>query len=224
MIAKLVAVSLHRRWLMLAVFSVVAVFGYYSWTTIAIEAYPDISDTTAQVITQHPGHAAEEVEEQITIPIERELNGIPGLHVMRSRSTFGLSLITLVFRDGVEDYWARTRIRERIAGVHLPDGAAPVLDPLTSAVGEIYRYSLTSTSRPQRELKELQQWIVVPTLKQVFGVAEVSNFGGETTQFQIALDPARLAQYSLTLDRVVSSIGANNANAGGSVLVRGDQA
>ncbi len=223
MIAKLVAACLHRRWLMVAGFSLAAVFGYYSWTTLAIEAYPDITDTTAQVITQYPGHAGEEVEEQITIPLERELNGIPGLHVMRSRSTFGLSLITLVFRDGVEDYWARTRIRERIAGVPLPDGAEPQLDPLTSAIGEIYRYVLTSPVRTQRELKELQQWVVIPTLKQIFGVADVSNFGGETTQFQIALDPSRLAQYGLSLDKVVNAIKANNANAGGSVLVRGEQ-
>ncbi|WP_394822951.1 efflux RND transporter permease subunit [Pendulispora albinea] len=224
MIARLVSICLQKRWLMVAVFAMVAAFGYYSFTTLAIEAYPDIADTTAQVITQYPGHAAEEVEEQITIPIERELNGIPGLHVMRSRSTFGLSLITLVFRDGVEDYWARTRIRERVSGVALPDGATPSLDPLTSPTGEIFRYVLASSSRSQRELKELQQWVVVPTIKQVFGVADVTNFGGETTQFQLALDPARLAQYGLSLTQVVAAIKANNANAGGSILVRGDQA
>ena len=139
MIARLVAVALSKRWLVVAVFVMVVVFGYYSWTTLAVEAYPDIADVTAQVVTQHPGHAAEEVEEQITIPLERELNGIPGLQIMRSRSTFGLSLITLVFRDGSDDYWARTRIRERIAGVDLPEGATPGLDPLTSPIGEIFR-------------------------------------------------------------------------------------
>ena len=202
----------------------ISVFGYYAWTTLAVEAYPDIADTTAQVVTQFPGHAAEEVEEQITIPLERELNGIPGLQVMRSRSTFGLSLITLVFRDGVEDYWARQRIRERVANAQLPDGAAePDLDPLTSPIGEIYRYTLTSPTRGQRELKELQQWVVIPTIKQVFGVADITNFGGETTQYQLALDPARLAQYNLSLSQVVAAIKSNNANAGGSVLVRGDQ-
>ena len=224
MINRLVAVCLQKRWLMLAVFAMVAIFGYYSFTTLAIEAYPDIADTTAQVITQYPGHAAEEVEEQITVPIERELNGIPGLHVMRSRSTFGLSLITLVFRDGVEDYWARTRIRERVQGVALPEGASPDLDPLTSPTGEIFRYVLNGPSHSERELKELQQWVVIPTIKQVFGVADITNFGGETTQFQLALDPARLAQYGLGLNQVVDAIKANNANAGGSVLVRGDQA
>ncbi|HVW27838.1 MAG TPA: CusA/CzcA family heavy metal efflux RND transporter [Polyangiaceae bacterium] len=224
MIERFVAVCLRKRWLVVAVFAMIAVFGYYSWTTLAIEAYPDIADTTAQVITQFPGHAAEEVEEQITIPLERELNGIPGLQVMRSRSTFGLSLITLVFRDGVEDYWARTRIRERIEGVTLPDGASPDLDPLTSPIGEIYRYVLVSETRGQRELRELQQWVVIPAFKQIFGVADVTSFGGETTQFQLALDPARLIQYDLSLGDVVDAVKSNNANAGGSILVRGDQA
>lgn len=224
MIDRLVAACLHRRWLAVAVFALVAVFGYLSFKTLAIEAYPDIADTSAQVITQHPGHAAEEVEEQITIPLERELNGIPGLAVMRSRSTFGLSLITLVFRDGVDDYWARTRIRERIADAQLPEGATPQLDPLTSAVGEIYRYSLESRTRSIRELTELQTWVVIPTLKQVSGIADVSNFGGETTEFQVALDPAKLAQFNLSLQQVIGAIKANNANAGGSLLVRGEQA
>src|ERR1035441_3614906 len=104
MIDRFVAACLQRRWLVSAVFMLTAVFGYYAWTSLAVEAYPDIADVTAQVVTQFPGHAAEEVEEQITIPLERELNGIPGLQVMRSRSTFGLSLITLVFRDRSEEH------------------------------------------------------------------------------------------------------------------------
>lgn len=224
MINRFVSICLHKRWLAVAVFVLVAVFGYLSFKTLAVEAYPDIADTSAQVITQHPGHAAEEVEEQITVPLERELNGIPGLAVMRSRSTFGLSLITLVFRDGVDDYWARTRIRERIADAELPEGAQPQLDPLASAVGEIYRYSLESKTRSVRELTELQTWVVIPTLKQVFGIADVSNFGGETTEFQIALDPSKLAQFNLSLQQVTTAIKANNANAGGSLLVRGEQA
>ena len=224
MIERFVTACLRKRWLAVAVFILFCVFGYYSFTTLAIEAYPDITDTTAQVIAQHPGHAAEEVEEQITVPLERELNGIPGLQVMRSRSTFGLSLITLVFRDGVDDYFARTRIRERIASARLPDGVSPTLDPLTSAVGEIYRYTLESGTRTVRELTAIQQWVVIPALKQVPGLADVSTFGGETTEFQLALDPSKLAQYNLSLQQVIGTIKANNANAGGSLLVRGEQA
>src|ERR1041385_5355672 len=110
----------------------ISIFGYYSWTQLAIEAYPDIADVSSQVVTQAPGLAAEEVEQQVTIPLERELNGTPGLLTMRSRSTFGLSLITLVFRDGTEDYWSRQRIMERIHGVTLPPGLSPGLDPLSS--------------------------------------------------------------------------------------------
>ncbi len=223
MINRLVSFCLQRRWLVVAVFLLVGVFGIYSWKALSIEAYPDISDTTAQVVTQYLGHASEEVEEQVTVPLERALNGIPGLHVMRSKSTFGLSLITLVFVDGVDDYWARQRIRERIEGVDLPPGAAPDLDPLTSPIGEIYRYTLESKSKTQRELKELQQWVVIPTIKQIFGVADVTNFGGETTQFQLLVDPAKLAEYNLSLQQVIDAITSNNSNAGGSVIVRGDQ-
>jgi len=222
-IDRLVTGALARRWLMLAVFVLVGVFGYLSWRELSVEAYPDIADTTAQVITQYPGHAAEEVEEQVTVPIERELHGTPGLTVMRSRSTFGLSLITLVFQDGVEDYFARQRVRERLAAVSLPPGAEPDLDPLTSPIGEIFRYTLQSRVRDQRELRELQRWIVVPALKTVPGVADVTNFGGETTQFQLLLDPNRLAQYHVSLRQVVEAVERNNTNAGGSIMVRGDQ-
>lgn len=223
MIEGLVSFCYRRRLLVVAFFGMVAAYGFYSWKQLAIEAYPDIADTQAQVITQYPGHAAEEIEQQVTIPLERELRGVPGLHVMRSSSTFGLSLITLVFRDGVEDYWARQRVQERIAKVDLPPGAAPVLDPLTSAIGEIYRYTLESKVRGQRSLRELQEWVAIPQLKQVFGVVDVSNFGGETTQFQVFLDPAKLAKYNLSLKQVTDAIQANNANAGGSIMVHGQQ-
>ena len=223
MIEKFVSLCLRRRKLVWLIAVLLMIFGYNSWNALEIEAYPDIADVTSQVITQYLGHAAEEVEEQVTIPLERELNGIPGLQVMRSRSTFGLSLITLVFRDGVDDYWARQRIQERIAGVSLPPGANPGLDPLTSPIGEIYRYTLVSDFRDQRELRELQEWVVIPRLKQAPGVADITNFGGETTQFQLVVDPAKLAQYNVSLAQVIAAIQANNANAGGSIVVRGEQ-
>src|ERR1700720_2604302 len=122
MIDRLVAFALHKRLVVAMVCVFAAIYGYYSWTQLAIEAYPDIADVSAQVITQAPGLAAEEVEQQVTIPLERELNGTPELFTMRPRSTFGLSSITLIFRDGIEDYWARQRIRERIEDVALPAG------------------------------------------------------------------------------------------------------
>ena len=223
MIERLVTLCFNRRGVVGLVFVFVALYGWYSWTQLPIEAYTDISDTSAQVITQVPGLAAEEVEQQITIPLEREIIGIPGMHVMRSNSTFGLSLITVVFRDGVEDYWARQRLRERIGGVGLPYGAEPGLDPMTSAVGEIYRYTLESKTHDLRGLSELQFWKVIPRLKKVPGVVDVSNFGGLTTQFMLEFDPAKLTKYNISLAQVTQAINANNANAGGSIMDRGQQ-
>lgn len=222
MINRIVERALNRRLLVWVLAIAVAVYGYYSWTQLAVEAYPDISDVTSQVVTQAPGLAAEEVERQITIPLERELNGTPGLFVMRSKSVFGLSLITLVFRDGVDSYWARQRITERIGNVTLPEGITPGLDPLTSPIGEIYRYTLQSHSKDLRELSEIQRWTVIPALKQVAGVADVSNFGGITTQFQLELDPSQLMRFHLSLKNVIDAIEANSSNSGGSVLNRGE--
>jgi len=222
MINRIVERALNRRVLVWVLAIAVALYGYYSWTQLAVEAYPDISDVTSQVVTQAPGLAAEEVERQITVPLERELNDTPGLFVMRSKSLFGLSLITLVFRDGVDSYWARQRITERIENVTLPEGISPGLDPLTSPIGEIYRYTLESHSKDLRELSEIQRWTVIPALKQVAGVADVSNFGGITTQFQLELDPSQLMRFHLSLKNVIDAIEANSSNSGGSVLNRGE--
>lgn len=222
MINRIVERALNRRVLVWVLAIAVALYGYYSWTQLAVEAYPDISDVTSQVVTQAPGLAAEEVERQITVPLERELNGTPGLFVMRSKSLFGLSLITVVFRDGVDSYWARQRITERIENVTLPEGISPGLDPLTSPIGEIYRYTLESSTKDLRELSEIQRWTVIPALKQVAGVADVSNFGGITTQFQLELDPSQLMRFHLSLKNVIEAIEANSTNSGGSVLSRGE--
>lgn len=219
---QLLTLSIQKRWLMLALFLLLGFFGYYSWTRLSVEAYPDIADVTSQVVTQVPGLAAEEVEQQITIPLERSLNGLPGMHVMRSKSTFGLSIITMVFEDGVDDYWARQRIQERLSEVTLPYGAQPGLDPLTSPVGEVYRYIIESDNHSLRELTDLQNFVIIPRIKQVSGIADVTNFGGITTQFQVELDPHKLEQYGLSLSEVTETISKNNVSAGGSMLPRGD--
>jgi len=218
----LVGFALRKRLVVAMICMFTAVYGYYSWTRLAIDAYPDVADTETQVVTQAPGLAAEEVEQQVTIPLERELNGTPGLAMMRSRSTFGLSLISLAFQDGTEDYWSRQRIMERIANVTLPAGLAPTLSPLSSPTGQILYYTLDSDTRNLRELSEIQRWTVIPTLKQVPGVADISNFGGLTTQFELELDPQQLMRFNLSLNTVTNAIGSNNANAGGSVLNRGE--
>ena len=221
---KLLTISIQKRWLMLALFLLLGFFGYYSWTRLSIEAYPDIADVTSQVVTQVPGLAAEEVEQQITIPLERSLNGLPGMHVMRSKSTFGLSIITMVFDDGIDDYWARQRIQERLTDVELPYDAQPGLDPLTSPIGEVYRYIIESNNHSLRELTDLQTFVIIPRIKQISGIADVTNFGGITTQFQIELDPHKLEQYGLSLSEVTETISKNNVSAGGSMLSRGNLA
>lgn len=213
---------IQRRWMMTALFVLLAFFGYYSWKQLSIEAYPDIADATSQVVTQVPGLAAEEVEQQITIPLERALNGVPGMHVMRSKSTFGLSMITIVFQDGVEDYWSRQRVQERLNEVDLPFDALAELDPLTSPTGEFYRYIIESDRHSLRELTDLQNWVVIPRLREIPGVADVSNFGGITTQYQIELDPLKLEQYRVSLEQVIEAVENNNANVGGSILNRGE--
>lgn len=213
---------IKKRWVMLCLFIMLGLFGYYSWKQLSIEAYPDIADVTSQVVTQVPGLAAEEVEQQITIPLERAINGLPGMHVMRSKSTFGLSMITIVFQDGTEDYWSRQRVQERLDEVELPYDAAPGLDPLTSPVGEVYRYIIESDNHSLRELTDLQNWVIMPRIKEVSGVADVTNFGGITTQFQVEVDPSKLEQYNLSLSQVTEAIENNNANVGGSVMNRGD--
>ncbi|HAC20552.1 MAG TPA: CusA/CzcA family heavy metal efflux RND transporter, partial [Porphyromonadaceae bacterium] len=213
---------IQKRWVILCLFIMLCLFGYYSFKQLSIEAYPDIADVTSQVVTQVPGLAAEEVEQQITIPLERALNGIPGLHVMRSKSTFGLSMITLVFQDGIEDYWSRQRVQERLNEVDLPYGAVPGLDPLTSPVGEIYRYLIESNNHSLQEITDLQNWVIIPRIKEISGVADVTNFGGITKQFQIEIDPLKLEQYNLSLAQITDAVNNNNANVGGSVINRGD--
>jgi cobalt-zinc-cadmium resistance protein CzcA len=222
MINALVTLALRKRTVVAMICIFLAIYGYYSWTQLAIDAYPDIADTSSQVVTQAPGMAAEEVEQRITVPLERELNGTPGLLFMRSKSTFGLSLITIVFRDGIENYWSRQRINERIQNVTLPPGLTPGLDPVTSPTGQIFYYTLESDTKGQRELSEIERWVVIPALKQVPGVADVSNFGGITTQFQLDLDPQQLVRFNLSLANVEAAINANSASAGGSVVARGD--
>jgi cobalt-zinc-cadmium resistance protein CzcA len=222
MIDWLVSLALKKR-LVVALVSVFAtIYGYYSWTQLAIEAFPDIADTTSLVVTQAPGLAAEEVEQRITIPLERELNGTPGMLLIRSKSTFGLSIIPIVFRDGIEYYWSRQRILERIQNATLPPGLSPGLDPVSSPTGLIYYYILQSSTKGQRELSEIQRWTVIPAIKQVPGVADVSNFGGITTQFQLELDPQQLVRFNLSLANIESAITANSNSAGGSVVTRGD--
>jgi cobalt-zinc-cadmium resistance protein CzcA len=223
MIDQFVSFCLHHRIAVMILAVLLAGFGVYAWETLSVEAYPELGDVAAQVTTQVPGLAAEEVEQLITVPLERQINGTPGLLLMRSSSTFGLSLITVLFRDGYEDYWVRQRLTERISQAVLPSGAAPSLDPVAGPGGEIYRYTLQSDTKNLQELSEIQRWTVMPALKSVPGVVDDANFGGFTTEYQLDLDPAQLQHYGLGITDVINAINSNNTNAGGGRVSRGDQ-
>jgi cobalt-zinc-cadmium resistance protein CzcA len=223
MIERAVEFCLQRRLVVILATILVFIYGLYAWTQLKLEAYPDVGDVTVIVTTQARGLAAEEIEQQITVPLERALASTPGLVTMRSTSTFALSLITLVFKDGVEDYWARQRVLERVSQAPLPSSFQPTLGPLTSPVGEILRYSVESDEKSLDELSEIQRWIVVPALNQVPGVASVANFGGLTRQFQLEVDPLALQRYGLGLSDISNAITSNSASSGGSRITRGEQ-
>ncbi|MFP3185223.1 MAG: CusA/CzcA family heavy metal efflux RND transporter [Paraburkholderia sp.] len=213
----------EKRVAVIFVAVLVVIFGYYSWTQMAVEAYPELTDVTAQVTTQVPGLAAEEIEQQVTTPLERALASTPGVVMMRSSSTFGLSLITMVFKDGAEDYWSRERINDRLSGVTLPAGVTPSLDPVSGPAGEIYRYTLESDTKNLMQLSEIQNWTVIPGLMEVPGVANVDNFGGFTKEYQLEIDPKQLMRYNVAISDVMTAINANNGNSGGGRVTRGEQ-
>ncbi len=222
MIAALIESAMRRRWLVVFLAVAVAAAGVYSFTKLPIDAYPDISDQMVQVITTYSGRAPEEVERQVTVPIEIAMRTVPKVRVIRSRTIFGLSVVQMIFEEGTEGYWARQRVLEKLAGLDLPEGAKADLGPLATAYGEVYRYELRSDgTRDLMELRELNDWVVIPKLLRAPGVAEVSNFGGRQKQFTVTFRPADLRRYDLTLTDVTDAVKANNTSSGGSVLQRG---
>jgi len=222
MIERLIAFALRQRFITLALALLLTVMGIVSFRNLPIEAYPDVGDVRAEIITLWPGHAAEEVERLITIPLENELNGIARVTVIRSDTLFGLSNIRVVFADGTDDYWARQQAQERIAQAQLPADAKPGLGPLSSVIGEIYRYTLESKTMPLVELKALQDWVLEREFRQVPGVADVVSWGGGTKQYEIIVDPARLRAYNLTLKQVIDAAAGANSNSGGGYIAQGE--
>lgn len=223
MINRIVNWALDHRVLMSVIFGALCGIGVIAWNGLSIDAYPDISDTTVQIVTQVPGLATEEIEQQITIPVERAVAGIPDVNILRSKNSFGISTVILVFDDKVDDYWARQRVTERLSGLELPYDAVPELNPLTAPTGEIYRYVLKSNDglHDLRSLTDIHKWTVIPYLRKIQGIADVSNYGGITTQYQIELSPDKLTEFGVSLTDVVEKIEQNNINAGGSLLSEG---
>ena len=222
MIERLVAFALRQRFIVLSLALLLTVMGVTSFHRLPIEAYPDVGDVRAEIITLWPGHAAEEVERLITIPLENELNGIARVTVIRSDTLFGLSNIRVVFADGTDDYWARQQAQERIAQAQLPADAKPGLGPMSSVIGEVYRYTLDSKTMSLVELKALQDWVLEREFRQVPGVADVVSWGGGTKQYEIIVDPARLRAYNLTLKQVLDAAAGSNSNSGGGYIAQGE--
>lgn len=225
MISLLIEQAVRHRWFVLILAIVIAGGGLYAFQQLPIDAYPDISGQVVSVVTVYPGRAPEEVERQVTIPVEIAMRNVPRVQVVRSQTTFGLSVVQVNFEEGTETYWTRQRVQEKLAGVELPEGVTPELGPLTSSCGEIYRYELTSDGTCDlMGLRTLNEWVVIPRLLRVPGVADVSNFGGLAKQYSVTFHPGQLERYGLTLNDLVEAIKTNNASAGGSVLTRGSMA
>src|ERR1700676_3115759 len=225
MIRGLVDFALNKRFLVLALALLLLVWGIISFHNLPVEAYPDVANNYVQVITQWPGRAAEEVEQQVTIPIETVMNGLPHLEHLRSTSLFGLSSVMLIFDDESDDDWNRVKVLERLSQVTLPPGVQPQMGADWSPVGQIYFFTLHSTNPAYdvMELKSLEDWTIEKQFKSAPNVVDVASFGGPTREYQVRVDPNKLIAYGLNLAQVEQQITANNANGGGSFIETGLQ-
>ncbi len=223
MIHRIVQAALRQRFLVLVLTIFMMVAGIISFRRMPVDAYPDLSPPQVELVTQWPGHAAEEVERLVTLPLELELNGVPRVEVMRSISLYGLSDVILTFEEGTDDYFARQIVFQRMAQATLPVGVTPDMAPLFSPSGLVYRYVLQSPDRSPQELKTIEDWVVEREYRSVKGVADDSGFGGTTMQYQVLLDPAKIYGYHMTVPQVVNALTANNANAGGGFYSQGGQ-
>ncbi len=225
MIQKMVDAALRQRFLILSIAVLMLVWGMISFHALPIEAYPDVAPQWVQVITQWPGHAPEEVEKQITVPIETQMNGIRNMTNMRSHTMFGLSVISMTFSQNSNDLWNREQVLERLSNVSLPNGITPQIGPDYSPVGQIYWYTLRSTNPKYdlMQLKALQDWVINRRMKTVPGVVGDSSFGGLTREYQVRLDPDKLIEYGLSIGDVERALKANNYNAGGGFIEHGQQ-
>ena len=226
MIRYLVDFALKNRMLVLALGVALLIWGIISFHNLPVEAYPDVADKYVWVITQWPGRAAEEVEQQVTIPIETQMNGLGHLTHLRSTSLAGLSFITAIFDDASDNLQNRQQVLEKLTLVSLPPGLNPQIGPDFSPTGQIYFYTLQSTNPKYdiMDLKALQDWVVYKHLMSVPDVAAVSIFGGETREYQVQVDPDKLVAYGISMAQVEQQLTANNVNGGGSFIEKGQQA
>jgi len=216
---RLISFIIKNRNIVLIIAFLLAAIGVWAWYQLEIEAYPDISDNEVSVITQLNGLPAEEMEQQVTIPIERALNTVPGVISKRSKTIFGLSNVNLTFNDKTNIYLARQLVLEKLKDAELPDGAEPELAPMTMAMGEIFRYVIQAPDTvPITYLRELQDYVIIPKLLQAEGVVDVANFGGLVKQFQVVINPLQLEKYNLNVQDISDAIAANNKSTGGNYI------
>ena len=223
MIHRIVQFSLRQPFLILILVAFIAIGGVISFQRMPVDAYPDLAPPMAELITQWPGHAAEEVERLVSVPIEVEMNGVPQLVTMRSISLYGLSDVRLTFEDQTDNYFAREVVFQRLADLSLPTGVIPSLAPLFSPSGLVYRYVIESPDRTPQELKTFEDWVIERQYKSVPGVADDSGLGGTVMQYQVLLDPSRMYGYHLTVPQIIQSLSSNNSNAGGGFYSQGGQ-
>src|SRR5580693_1652338 len=222
---RLIDFALNNRFMVLALSVLFLVWGAISFRALPVEAYPDVANNYVQIITQWPGRAAEEVEQQVTIPIEIQMNGLPHLAHLRSDSLFGLSSVMLIFDDSSSDDWNRSKVLERLSQVTLPNGLQPQMGTDWSPVGQIYWYTLRSTNPKYdlMDLKTIEDWTLEKQFKSVPNVVDVSSFGGITREYQVRVDPNALVSHGLSIGQVEQQLANNNANAGGSFVEAGLQ-
>jgi heavy metal efflux system protein len=223
MVHRIVQFALSQRFLVLMLVAFITAAGIVSFERMPVDAYPDLSPPMVEIITQWEGHAAEEVERLVTLPIEVEMNGMPQLAVMRSISLYGLSDVILTFEDDTDNYFARQVAFERLSDVTPPNGVTPSLAPLFSPSGLVYRYVIDSPDHTPQELKTIEDWVLERAYKSVPGAADDSGFGGTVMQYQVLLDPARLYSYHLTVPQVMQALAANNSKTGGGFYEQGGQ-
>jgi heavy metal efflux system protein len=223
MIHRIVQFALRQRFLILMLTAFVVIGGAVSFQHMPVDAYPDLSPPMVEIITQWPGHAAEEIERLVTLPTEIEMNGVPKLDVQRSISLYSLSDIILTFQEDTDHYFARQLVFQRLSEVAYPSGVTPTLAPLSSPSGLVYRYVLESPDRSPQELKTFEDWVIEREYKEVPGVADDSGFGGTVMQYQVLLDPARLYGYHIPVPQVIQQLSVNNANTGGGFYSQGGQ-
>lgn len=224
MIFRILLFCLQQRVMVIGLTLVMVMLGAVSFERLPIQAFPDVQNVFVQVVTQHPGQAPEEIEKIITLPIEREMNGLPHLINMRSVSIFGLSVVTLIFDDEAEDYFSRQQVLERLRNVVLPADVNPMLGPLSTGVGEIYRFLIRAPGLPLVEQRAIQEWLVEPSIRSVRGVADLVSFGGGVKQYQVSVNLDRLKSYQLLIGDVYDAIARNNQNVGGGYIEHGDEA